>query len=170
MVGAWATTVGVRIFVPDGAPADRAKIMTAKAKQVLRDLGTDPLALDTGKMAKNKLRANFKGFNPESVSPDQLGNIGTFLKERGLISDFTASLLLNAGEQFDKYGVQKKPTEKFNAMEYFATQITTIQDRSLNNKQFSNYMLPEYKRAINVLQNLQQFGSTGTSLSVDTRA
>ncbi|WP_248797836.1 hypothetical protein [Pseudomonas sp. MWU13-2105] len=169
-VGAWASAAGLRIFVPDGAPADRAKAVNAKAQQVLRDLGKDPLALDTGKMSKDKLRSNFKGFDPSSVSPDQLGKISSFLKERGLISPFTASLMLNAGEQFDKFGVQKKPTEKFNALEYFATQISTIQDRSLNGSQFSNYMVPEYKRAINVLQNLQQFGSTGASMSINTRA
>lgn len=169
-VGAWASAVGLRIFVKDGAPAQQSKIQSDKAKQLLRTVGPDPLALDTGKMAAAKMRSKFKDFNPEEVSPAQLGKISTFLKENGLIDTFTSSLLLNAGKEFDTYGVQKNTDDKFNALEYFATQITTIQDRAMKKDVYSNYMVPAYKKAINVLQNLQQFGSTGAAVTVKTKA
>ncbi|KPA99447.1 hypothetical protein [Pseudomonas asplenii] len=169
-VGAWASAAGLKIFVKDGAPAQQNKIQSEKAQQLLRTVGKDPLALDTGKMAAAKMRSKFKDFNPEQVSPAQLGKISTFLKENGLIDTFTASLLLNAGQDFDKFGVQKNTDDKFNAMEYFATQITTIQDRAMKKDVYSNYMVPAYKKAINVLQNLQQFGSTGAAVTVDTKA
>ncbi|MGY2200956.1 hypothetical protein [Pseudomonas gingeri] len=170
-VGAWATAAGLRIFVPDAtSPAQKSTIQSDKAKQLLQTIGKDPLALDTGKMASAKLRPRFKDFNPEQVSPTQLGKISTFLKDNGLIDTFTASLMLNAGEDFDKFGAQTKPDDNFNALEYFATQINTIQDRNLKNDQYSNYMVPAYKKAINVLQNLQQFGSTGAAVTVNTRA
>jgi hypothetical protein len=39
--------------------------------------------------------------------------------------------LLNAGDKFDRFGVQKDLDAKFNALEYFATQLDTIQDNSI---------------------------------------
>ncbi|SDT11336.1 hypothetical protein NLK61_26100 [Pseudomonas fuscovaginae UPB0736] len=169
-VGAWASAAGLKIFLKDGAPAQQSKIKSEKAQQILRTVGKDPLALDTGKMAAAKMRSKFKDFNPEQVSPAQLGKISTFLKDNGLIDTFTSSLLLNAGEEFDKFGVQKNTDDKFNALEYFATQIATIQDRAMNRDVYSNYMVPAYKKALNVLQNLQQFGSTGAAVTVNTKA
>ncbi|NWA02426.1 hypothetical protein [Pseudomonas gingeri] len=169
-VGSWATAAGLKIFVKDATPAAKSKIQSDKAKQLLRTIGKDPLAIDTIKMASAKLRPKFKDFNPEQVTPSQLGKISTFLKDNGLIDTFTASLMLNAGEEFDKFGIQKKPDDKFNALEYFATQINTIQERSLKKDVYSNYMVPAYKKAINVLQNLQQFGSTGAAVTVNTKA
>ncbi|WP_017907158.1 hypothetical protein [Pseudomonas asplenii] len=169
-VGAWASAAGLKIFVKDGSPAQQSKIQSEKARQLLREVGKDPLALDLGKMAAAKLRPKFKDFDPEQVTPTQLGKISTFLKDNGLIDTFTASLMLNAGEEFDKFGVQKNPDDKFNALEYFATQITTIQDRAMKKDVYSNYMIPAYKKAINVLQNLQQFGSTGAAVTVNTKA
>ena len=53
------------------------------------------------------------------------------MRSKGLISDIISMTLLNAGDKFDRFGVQKDPDAKFNALEYFATQLDTIQNNSI---------------------------------------
>jgi hypothetical protein len=76
--------------------------------------------------------------------------------------------LLNAGDKFDRFGVQKDPDAKFNALEYFATQLDTIQNNSIKGDKYAVGLIPEYKTAIYVLQNLQAYGKgNGTTVPND---
>ncbi|WP_191488199.1 hypothetical protein [Pseudomonas sp. FEN] len=160
-VVAWATALSTRVFERKTADTQKANLQEIKNKQVLNNIPRDPTALDTAQMQKDKLQSQFQGFDPKSVTPDQLTKYSNILKEHGLISTSTAGLLATAG-------TKNKAGEKFNALDYFATQISTLQSGS-SSDQFSNHMIPEYKRAINVLLNLQQFASSGASMSVDTK-
>lgn len=106
-----------------------------------------------------------KGFDPESISAKQLGNLSAFLRGKGLISDITSMTLMNAGDKFDRFGIQKDPDAKFNALEYFATQLDTIQNNSIKGDRYAAGLIPEYKTAIYVLQNLQVYGKgNGTTV------
>ncbi|NWA03579.1 hypothetical protein [Pseudomonas gingeri] len=162
-ISAWATAVRSRVVQQDVAAAKKNNTEKANADKVLKDIKPDPKALDTDKMAKEHLQSKFQGFDPKSVTAEQLAKYSDILKEQGLISSTTANLLSTAGSQ-------KKPNEKFNALDYFANQISGLQNSPTKNEQFTNYMIPEYKRAINVLQNLQQFANSGASMSIDTKA
>ena len=160
-VVAWATALSTRVFERKAADAKSANMQEIKNKQVLNNIPRDPTALDTTKMQKDKLQSQFQGFDPKSVTPDQLAKYSTILQENGLISATTAGLLSSAG-------AKGKSGEKFNALDYFASQISTLQSGS-SSDQFSNHMIPEYKKAINVLLNLQQFASSGASMSINTK-
>lgn len=140
------------------AVGGRPTAQSFKVKQMLKQVGNDPSALNTAKMNDQKLYKTFKGFDPETVTVKQLRNASAILRDRGLISDVTALTLLNAGDKFDRFGVQKKPDEKFNALEYFATQLDNIQSNNLKGNKYANHLIPEYKKAIYVLQNLQNYG------------
>jgi len=155
-VGGWTSKAGllVREKPGDGKPVPQS----AKVRQVLHMVGSDPLVLNTARMDEMKLHRQIKGFDPENVTAKQLGNLSTFLKEKGLINDVTAMTLLNAGDKFDRFGVQKDPEARFNALEYFAIQLDTIQNNNLKGNKYANYLVPEYKKAIYVLQNLKTYG------------
>jgi hypothetical protein len=118
-------------------------------------------------MDKQGLRKNIKGFDPANVSVKQLSNLSVFLRERGLISDITSFTLLNAGDKFDRFGVTKDPDAKFNALEYFATQLDAIQNNGLNGNAYGKNLIPEYKKAIYVLQNLKTYGEGNAAKPVD---
>lgn len=162
-VGGWTSKAG--LLVREGGTGTKPVSQSVKVRQMLALVGSDPLALNTAKMNEQKLYKNFKGFNPETVTVKQLGNVSTFLRERGLISDVTALTLLNAGDKFDRFGVQKDPDEKFNALEYFAMQLDNIQSNNLKGNKYANHLVPEYKKAIYVLQNLKTYGmGNGTAV------
>ncbi|WP_273824990.1 hypothetical protein [Pseudomonas asplenii] len=162
-ITAWATEMRSRVLKQGTAAAEKAAKQKVKTDEVLKDIKPDPKALDTAKMAKDKLQSKFQGFDPKAVTPEQLSKYSDLLKEQGLISASTANLLSSAG-------TQKKPNEKFNALDYFANQISTLQSGPSKNEPFANVMIPEYKRAISVMLNLQQFANSGASLSIDTKA
>ena len=86
----------------------------------------------------------------------------------------SGTTLLNAGDKFDRFGVQKDPDAKFNALEYFATQLDTIQNNSIKGDKYAVGLIPEYKTAIYVLQNLQAYGkgngTTPTDKGVQAKA
>lgn len=162
-ITAWATEMRSRVLQQGATAAEKAAKQEIKTRDVLKDIKPDPTTLDTAKMAKDKLQSKFQGFDPKSVTPEQLAKYSDLLKEQGLISASTANLLSTAG-------AQKKPTEKFNALDFFANQISALQNNPTKNEQFTQYMIPEYKRAISVMLNLQQFANSGASLSIDTKA
>ncbi|WP_085586075.1 MULTISPECIES: hypothetical protein [unclassified Pseudomonas] len=157
--GAWQSKAG--LLVRDTRSSSKPVSQSVKVKQMLALVGNDPTALNTAEMDRQRLHKNIKGFDPENVSPKQLGTLSTFLRSRGLISDITAMTLLNAGDKFDRFGVQKDPDAKFNALEYFATQLDTIQNNNLKGNKYANGLIPEYKKAIYVLQNLKTYGQGG---------
>lgn len=110
-VGGWTSKAG--LLTREGETSSSKPVpQSVKVKQMLALVGNDPLALNTAKMSEQKLYKNFKGFDPETVTVKQPGNISAFLRDRGLISDVTALTLLNAGDKFDRFGGPKNLDEK----------------------------------------------------------
>ena len=164
--GGWTPKAG--LLVQDTGSSGKPVSQSAKVRQMLALVGTDPNALDTAKMDKQQLHKSIKGFDPSNVTAKSLGSLSIFLKDRGLISDVTAVTLSNAGDKFDRFGIPNDPDAKFNALEYFATQLDNIQNNNLKGNKYANYLIPEYKKAIYVLQNLQNYGKgNGTTLPTD---
>ena len=153
--GGWTSKAG--LLVQD-AGTTKPKSQSVKVRQMLDLVGNDPNALNKTKMDQLKIFKNVKGFDPVNVSAAQLGGISNFLLSNGLISDVTALTLSNAGDKFDRFGIQSDPEAKFNALEYFATQLDGIQQNSLNGNKYGAFLIPEYKKAIYVLQNLKTYG------------
>ncbi|MCX2546429.1 hypothetical protein [Pseudomonas sp. COW5] len=157
--GAWQPKAG--LLVRDAGSSGKPVSQSVKVKQMLALVGNDPTVLNTAEMDKQRLHKNIKGFDPENVTPKQLGKLTDFLRSRGLISEVTSMTLLNAGDKFDRFGIQKDPDAKFNALEYFATQLDTINNNSLKGNKYANTLIPEYKKAIYVLQSLKTYGQGG---------
>ena len=155
--GAWTPKAG--LLVRDNASSSKPVSQSVKVKQMLALVGSNPVELDTAKMDKMQLRKQMKGFDPANISVKSMGTLSVFLKERGLISDVTAVTLSNAGDKFDRFGI-KDPDAKFNALEYFATQLDNIQSNNLKGNKYANYLIPEFKKAIYVLQNLETYGKS----------
>ena len=164
IVGGWESKAGVLVR---NTGAKKEVKQSLKVQQMLAKVGTNPNALNTAEMDKQGLRKNIKGFDPANVSVKKLSNLSVFLRERGLISDITSFTLLNAGDKFDRFGVTKDPDAKFNALEYFATQLDAIQNNGLNGNAYGKNLIPEYKKAIYVLQNLKTYGEGNAAKPVD---
>ncbi|KAE9646378.1 hypothetical protein [Pseudomonas sp. PB106] len=162
--GAWESKAGVLVR---NTGAKKQVAQSVKVQQMLTTVGNDPNALNTAEMDKQGLRKQIKGFNPADVSVKQMGKLSVFLRERGLISEVTSFTLLNAGEKFDRFGVQKDPDARFNALEYFATQLDAIQTNGLNGNAYGKNLIPEFKKAIYVLQNLKTYGEGNAALPTD---
>jgi hypothetical protein len=96
-----------------------------------------------------------------------MGNLSEMLRSRGLISEITSFTLKNAGDKFDRFGVTKDIDAKFNALEYFATQLDAIQSNGLNGNAYGKNLIPEFKKAIYVLQNLKTYGDGNVAKPVD---
>lgn len=163
-VGAWTSKAG--LLVREGSESAKPVSQSARVRQMLALVGNDPTALSTKKMDELKLHRQIKGFDPTNVTANQLGSMSTFLKTNGLITDITAMNLLSAGNDFDRFGAPKNPDQVFNALEFFATKLETIQNNNLKGNKYANYLIPEYKKAIYVLQNLQTYGK-GNGTTVD---
>ena len=162
--GAWESKAGVMVR---DTGAKKQVSQSVKVQQMLTLVGNDPNALNVAEMDKQGLRKQIKGFDPANVSVKQLGNLSEFLRGRGLISEITSITLLNAGDKFDRFGVQKDPEAKFNALEYFATQLDAIQTNSLNGNYYGKSLIPEFKKAIYVLQNLKTYGEGTAAVPSD---
>jgi len=161
LVGNWSAKTG--LLVRQGSPNAKPITQSVKARQILAQVGNDPLVLNRKKMDSMQMFKQIKGFNPESVTAKQLGNMSTYLLQKGIISDVTTLTLHNAGDKFDKFGVPSDPDAKFNALEYFAVQLDTIQTNNLKGNKYANYLVPEFKKAIYVLQNLKTYGESNGS-------
>ncbi|MBK5548983.1 hypothetical protein JFU49_01595 [Pseudomonas sp. TH03] len=161
LVGNWTAKPGV--LLRQGSPNAKPVTQSAKVREILSMVGTNPLVLDRAKMDAQSLFKQVKGFDPENISVKQLSNMSTYLKQKGIIGDVTALTLLNAGSKFDKFGVPTDPDAKFNALEYFAVQLDNIQTNNLKGNKYANYLVPEYKKAIYVLQNLKTYGESNGS-------
>lgn len=162
--GAWESKAGVLVR---NTGAKKQVAQSVKVQQMLTLVGNDPNALNTAEMDKQGLRKQIKGFNPADVSVKQMGKLSEFLRSRGLISEVTSFTLLNAGDKFDRFGVQKDPDARFNALEYFATQLDAIQTNGLNGNGYGKTLIPEFKKAIYVLQNLKTYGEGNAPIPTD---
>lgn len=136
---------------------------TAQTNRVLQDIGKDPLAIDTEHMSKLKLKAHFKDFDPEKISASDLSTFGAQLYKLGLIDNHTAELMSKASDEFDKNGLPVNPDKPFNALEFFASRISSMQDNSLRGDPYAKMLLRDYVKAVHVLQNLHTFATTGDS-------
>lgn len=173
-VGGWTSKAGLLVREDGGTRSTKPVSQSAKVRQMLALVGSDPTVLNTRKMDELKLHKQIKGFDPTNVTSKSLGGMSTFLKNNGLISDVTALNLINAGDQFDRFGIPKDPEQPFNALEYFAMKLEDIQSNNLKGNKYANYLIPEYKKAIYVLQGLQNYGkgngSTVTDKNVSAKA
>ena len=161
IVGGWESKAGVMVR---NTGAKKQVAQSVKVQQMLTMVGNDPNALNTAEMDKQGLRKNIKGFDPANVSVKQMGNLAAMLRGRGLISEITSFTLMNAGDKFDRFGVTKDIDVKFNALEYFATQLDAIQNNGLNGNAYGKNLIPEFKKAIYVLQNLKTYGEGNAPL------
>lgn len=97
-VGGWTSKAG--LLVQDGGGSSSKPVsQSAKVRQMLSLVGSNPTVLDIRKMDQLKLHKQIKGFDPTNVTTKSLGGMSTFLKNNGLISDVTALNLLNAGDK-----------------------------------------------------------------------
>lgn len=161
IVGGWESKAGVMVR---NTGAKKQVSQSIKVQQMLSLVGNDPTALNTAEMDKQGLRKNIKGFDPTNVSVKQMGNLSAMLRSRGLISEITSFTLMNAGDKFDRFGVTKDIDAKFNALEYFATQLDAIQNNGLNGNAYGKSLIPEFKKAIYILQNLKTYGEGNAPL------
>ncbi|QKV64360.1 hypothetical protein HUW52_16160 [Pseudomonas sp. 43A] len=161
IVGGWESKAGVMVR---NTGAKKQVSQSIKVQQMLTMVGNDPNALNVAEMDKQGLRKNIKGFDPTNVSVKQMGNLSAMLRSRGLISEITSFTLMNAGDKFDRFGVTKDIDVKFNALEYFATQLDAIQNNGLNGNAYGKSLIPEFKKAIYVLQNLKIYGDGNAPL------
>lgn len=163
-VGGWESKVGV--MVRDSG-ARKQVSQSVKVRQMLTLVGNDPNAINTAEMDKQGLRKAIKGFDPTNVSVKQMGNLSQMLRSRGLISEVTSFTLMGAGDKFDRFGVPQDVDAKFNALEYFATQLDAIQTNGLNGNAYGKNLIPEFKKAIYILQNLKTYGEGNAAKPVD---
>ncbi|AXK52097.1 hypothetical protein RZO07_16505 [Pseudomonas protegens] len=165
-VGGWTSKAGLLVQDGGGSGSSKPVSQSAKVRQMLSLVGSNPTVLDIRKMDQLKLHKQIKGFDPTNVTTKSLGGMSTFLKNNGLISDITALNLINAGDKFDRFGIPKNPDEPFNALEYFAMKLDDIQNNNIKGNKYANYLVPEYKKAIYVLQSLQNYGKgNGTTVT-----
>lgn len=124
---------------------------------VLKQIGTDPDALDTKKMHKLKLESSFKDFDIRSITPAQMGLVSKNLFALGLIDLTTANLMVGAGNDLDNYGNHTNPNAPMNALDYFASRITSLKTAQTQGVKYASFVIPDYTNTIHVLQNLNDF-------------
>lgn len=132
---------------------------------VLREIGKDPVAIDTADMERKNLRAMFQGFDPENITPNELSLVGKELLNRKLIDNHTAELFQRTGLEFDKQGRILQADTKMNALDILAGRIAEMATNEMRGDPYAKMLRPDYVKAIHVLQNLQAFGSTGDSFA-----
>ncbi|MBI6853486.1 hypothetical protein AAIM60_19995 [Pseudomonas lijiangensis] len=143
------------------------KIQKPEIRQIIHEANSTNFgAISLLTMEKRKMKPLFKDFNPEQITPRELTKAGMRLFNGGLIDNHTAELLSRAGEEFDKKGEVVNPDKEINALEFFAERIAEMKNKALMGDPYSQILLPDYVKAIHVLQNLYTFGSTGESMEM----
>jgi hypothetical protein len=132
---------------------------------VLREIGKDPIAIDTADMERKNLRAMFQGFDPENITPNELSLVGKELLSRKLIDNHTAELFQRTGLEFDTQGRVLQADTKMNALDILAGRIAEMATNEMRGDPYAKMLRPDYVKAIHVLQNLQAFGSTGDTFA-----
>ncbi|GAB7531779.1 hypothetical protein PS3A_41930 [Pseudomonas sp. 3A(2025)] len=136
---------------------------SAQAFQVLSEVGENAIALNSLAMEKSNMKKLFKGFDPEHITPRELSKAGTLLYKSGFIDNLTADLMNRAGAEFDKAGKVINADEPINALEFLANQIVIMREKTAWGDPYAQTLMPDYVRAIHVIQNLQAFASSGDS-------
>lgn len=144
-------------------PRVKNKKASVQVSQVLREVGENAIALNSFEMEKRKLKPLFKDFNPEQITPRQLGKAGMMLYKFGFIDNHTAELLNRAGDEFDKKGNVLNADKEMNALEFLAGRIIDMKEKTSMGDPYANVLLPDYIRAIHIIQNLHVFAQSGDS-------
>ncbi|RMV65425.1 hypothetical protein [Pseudomonas coronafaciens] len=146
-------------------PPARITLKKAEAQvgKVLQDIGENSIALNALAMEKRKMKPLFKGFNPEQITPKDLNRAGMILYKFGMIDNHTAELFSRTGDEFDKSGKLVDASKEINAVEFFAKQIIEMKERVLGGDPYAKLLLPDYIKAIHIMQNLQAFAESGDS-------
>ncbi|MEE4636234.1 hypothetical protein V2K98_22145 [Pseudomonas alliivorans] len=146
-------------------PAARATIKAPRIQisQVLREVGENALALNSLAMEKRKMKPMFKEFNPEQITPNDLARAGKVLFKAGFIDNHTAELMSRAGDEFDKKGNVLNPDREINALDFFASRILDMKEKSAWGDPYAKLLLPDYTRTIHILKNLAAFARSGDS-------
>lgn len=108
-------------------------------------------------MPKLNLDSSFKDFDIRAITPAQMGLVSKNLFSLGLIDVTTANLLVNAGNDLDNYGNHKSPDTPMDALDYFASRITNLQNASTQGDKYASFVIPDYTNTVHVLQNLDDF-------------
>jgi hypothetical protein len=145
-----------------GARASSSSFITS---QVLRELGNKPGVLDTQAMSRMGLQDSFRNFDVTDVSPADLGMVSKNLYALGLIDKTTANLLVSAGTSLDATGNQTRPNVRINALDYFASRIDNLRSANVNGNEYTFHVVPDYIKAVYVLQNLDDFAKEGQRAS-----
>ncbi len=136
---------------------------TAQISQVLAEVGENAIALNSFEMEKRRMKPLFKGFNPEQITPKELGRAGMILFKAGFIDNHTAEIRSRAGNEFDSKGKVLNPDQEINALEFFASRIVDMKEKSDSGDPYAKILVPDYIRAIHIIQNLQAFAESGDS-------
>jgi hypothetical protein len=157
----WGELPSVRVKMP--TQKVEVQKQNVHASQILRDIGDNDIALNSIEMEKRRMKPLFKGFDPEQITPKELGRAGALLFKSGFIDNLTAQLMSSAGEEFDKHGNVVDPEKSINALEFFATRIGHMQEKSLQGDPYAKVLLPDYIRTVHVIKNLYTFVHSGDS-------
>jgi hypothetical protein len=112
-------------------------------------------------MDKMGLKPAFANFDVTDVTPAELGLVSKNLFALGLIDKTTANLLVSAGTSLDAVGNQTRPNVKMNALDYFAARIDSLRSANVNGNEYAFHVVPDYIKAVYILQNLDEFGKDG---------
>ncbi|GFM83997.1 hypothetical protein PSCICN_46890 [Pseudomonas cichorii] len=146
---------------------EAAKINAPQISQILSEASSTNFgAISLLVMEKRGMKPLFKGFNPEQITPKELTRAGMRLYNGGLIDNHTAELLSRTGDEFDKKGKVVNPDKQINALEFFAERIAEMKSKALMGDPYAQILLPDYVKAIHVIQNLYTFATTGTSMEM----
>ncbi|RMQ45569.1 hypothetical protein ALQ04_03791 [Pseudomonas cichorii] len=149
------------------APTARAvtRKQSPQISQILNEVsGTNLGAISIVALERNKMKPLFKGFNPEQIAPKELSRIGSMLYQGGYIDNHTVELLSRTGAEFDKKGKVVDADKEINALEFFAERISEMKDKASIGDPYARLLLPDYVKAIHILQNLQTFATTPSSV------
>ena len=160
----WGDFPPVTIRKPP-APVDFKK-PAAQISQVLAEVGDNAIALNSFEMEKRRMKPLFKGFDAQQITPRELGKAGMILFESGFIDNHTAEIMSRAGNEFDDKGKVLNPDKEINALEFFASRIVDMKEKSDSGDPYAKILLPDYVRAIHIIQNLQAFAESGDSLDM----
>lgn len=128
--------------------------------QILQEIGDKKGVLDTDALDRAGLGPSFSAFDMTSITPSEMGLVSKNLYALGLIDKTTANLLISAGTDLDSVGNPTAPDIKMNALDYFAARIDFLRTASVGNNQYGFQVVPDYIKAVYVIQNLDEFAKS----------
>lgn len=140
-----------------------------ETEKMLMEVGHNVSALNTTRMELGGLKPLFKGFDAEKITPANLEKVGKTLFAYGFIDNMTADLMSRAALEFDKDGKPVKPDEEFDALQFFARQLDSMNTKALGGDKYATMLKPDYVRTVHVMRCLQDFVSKGDTLDVVER-